>query len=447
MINTIKNEYIIRLFDVPSMAKRFLIIFLLLLPFQNLLKALIVQTKSQNILLKAISYSDEISTLLMFGILFSFIAFKPKAYTFRIIDTPMTKPLFLFILVASMSILWNRVYIFQGIFGIYDVIKNILVFYVFATLRWNRKELFTFIFWIEIVVIILVVTGLIAEILSVAGMTPKIITNLVAEDKIRLGFHRVASLTGEGAINYLGMYTLLGLFLIHATVKSKIIKFSGIAICLGLIFFTFSRQTWIGLSFMLALTNRRLILPGIMIFGFLILVSQPSLERFSPDLYFRAFAYLEALDIFINNPIIGAGPGMFGGLASVMFHSPYYSDWPSFYQEMVYSMGSIDSYWPVILAEVGILGFLAYFSAWIALHNKIAAISRWFKSNDDMDLYRIGNVLKNYIIALIIMCFFTGLNKPFVIYTFFALCGIYMSLYYQYKEEDKLQGIHNMTLK
>lgn len=435
MIDTIQKEHLIRLFDVPSIAKKFLIIFLLLLPFQYVLKAFFVQIMPQNVLVNVISYSDEISTVLMFGILFSFVAFKPKVYTFKIIENPLTKPLALFMLVACISILWNEVYIFQGIFGIYDVTKNILVFYVFATLRWGRNEFLTFIFWFKIVVMILAVTGVVGEILSIAGFEPKLITPLVADDKVRLGLSRVSSLTGVSGINYLGMYTLLGLFIFHLTTKNRIKRILGTFIILSLIFFTFSRQTWMGLFIMLVLTKRKLILPGILVIGSVLLITPLSPERYNPDFYFRAFTYIEAFNIFMDHPVIGAGPGMFGGLASLIFNSPYYTDWPSFYQEMVRAMGSIDTFWPVILAEAGTLGFLAYFFVWIALYKNVATMSRWFKANDDMDLYEIGNVLKNYIIALIIMCFFTGLNKPFVTYTFFALCGIYLSLYYQYKDQ------------
>jgi len=437
MIDAGQNEYIARPFDVVPITKKLLIIFLLLLPLQHLLKKVFIH---YHFLVKLVAYSDEISTLMMLAILFAFIALKPRVYSFRIMELPTTIPLMLFVIVASFSMVYNNVSIFQGGFGIYDVIKNILVFYVFATLRWRREELLSFIFWIKVIIIILAVTGIIGEILAVAGINPELnpLVRMYGEHKKRLGLDRVISVTGTGGVNYLGMYALLGLFLIYATTKDKLKKFFSMFSTLGLIFLTFSRQTWMGLFAMMVLTKKKLIWPGLLIIAGIVLITLPTVERLTPELYYRSFTYLEALRIFINHPVIGAGPGMFGGLASVMFHSPYYNDWPTFYRNMIYNLGSLDAFWPSILAELGVIGFLAYLYIWIALYRRISGVSLWFKANADMDLYNIGNVLKNYVIALVIMCFFTGLNKPFVIYTFFALCGIYLSLFYRSKEDDNL---------
>ncbi len=435
MVNTSRSDYIIRLFDVASVTRKLLIIFILLLPLQRLLKNLFIHNK---FLVKLVSYSDEISTLFMFAVLFTFIALKPKVYAFRIMELPTTRPLLLFVLVASFSMIYNSVYVFQGGFGIYDVIKNILVFYVFATLRWRREEFLSFVFWIKIIVIILAVSGIIGEILAVAGIDPRLnpLVRMYGEHKKRLGLDRVISITGAGGVNYLGLYALMGLFLIYATTKGKLEKFLGMFSALGLIFLTFSRQAWMGLFAMMVLTKKKLIWPGLLIVAGIALMTVPSVERYTPDQYYRSFTYLEAFRVFLDHPFFGAGPGMFGGLASVIFHSPYYDDWPRYFLGKIYSFGSLDAFWPSILAEVGIIGFSAYLYIWIALYRKLSLISGWYKSIGDTLMCNIGTVLKNYSVALVIMCFFTGFNKPFVVYTFFALCGIYLSLFIQYKEDE-----------
>ncbi|VAX28555.1 hypothetical protein MNBD_NITROSPIRAE02-1147 [hydrothermal vent metagenome] len=437
MTNTSRSDYIIRLFDVASVTRKLLVIFILLLPLQRLLKKLFIQNK---FLVKFVSYSDEVSTLLMFAILFTFIALKPKVYVFRIMELPTTRPLFLFILVASFSMAYNSVYVFQGVFGIYDVIKNILVFYVFATLRWRREEFLSFIFWIKVIIIVLAVTGIIGEILAIGGIDPRLnpLVRMYGEHKKRLGLDRVISITGTGGVNYLGLYALMGFFLIYATTKNKLEKFLGMFSTLGLIFLTFSRQAWMGLFAMLVLTKRKLIWPGLLIVAGIALMTIPSIQRYTPDQYYRSFTYFEAFRIFLDHPFFGAGPGMFGGLASVIFHSPYYDDWPRYFLGKIYSFGSLDAFWPSIFAEVGILGFMAYLYIWVALYRKLSLISGWYKSNGDPLMCNIGTVLKNYSVALVIMCFFTGFNKPFVVYTFFALCGIYLSLFLQREEDDGL---------
>ncbi len=434
MIHARDNEYIARLFDVVYITKRLLIVFLLMLPLQHLLKKVFAHN---HLVVKLVAYSDEMSTLLMFGVLVTFVALRPRLYTFRMMELPTTIPLLLFVTVASFSMMFNSVSPLQGIFGIYDVVKNILVFYVFATLRWRREEFLSFVFWMKVIVIILAVTGIIAEILAVAGIDPSLnpLVRMAGEHKKRLGLDRVISITGGGGVNYLGMYSLLGLFLIYATTKGKLKRFLGMFSTLGLIFLTFSRQTWMGLLAMMVLTKRKLIWPGLLIIVGIAAMTLPSVERLTPELYYRSFTYFEAFRVFLDHPVIGAGPGMFGGLASVLFRSPYYNEWPTFYRNMMYNLGSLDAFWPSILAELGVLGFLAYFYIWTALYRRISSISLWYKSNADTDLYNIGRVLKNYVVALVIMCFFTGLNKPFVIYTFFALCGIYLSLYYRGRED------------
>ncbi len=431
MSSLVQKDPIIRLFDVDSVTKKILIMFVLLLPFQHLLKTFSVSNK---ILRKTIAYSDELSTLILIAVLFTFVALKPKVYKFRILEIPVTKPFFWFIFVASISMVWNSVPIFQAMFGVYDFTKSILVFYVFATLRWQRDELISFIFWIKVVVLFLAVVGITGQILVLAGFDPGFIVRTAGEHKKRLGLDRVVSLTGTGGVNYLGMYSLLGLFLFYGTTKDKIKRYLGMFITVTLIFMTFSRQSWMGLFAMMVLTNRKLILPGILIVAGIAVMTLPAIGRYNPELYYRSFTYVQALNIFVDHPLIGAGPGMFGGLASVIFHSPYYEDWPTFYRGMMYRLGSLDAFWPAVFAELGFLGFWMYYLMWSSLHQRISKLSKWFKSQNDQGLYNIGTILKNYLVALVIMCFFTGLNKPFVIYTFFALCGIYLSLFYRQRQ-------------
>jgi hypothetical protein len=416
-------------FNISDLVKKGIIVFLILLPFQGLPKMFFDQS-SESIILKAIAYSDEIITLLLFIVLLTYIFVKPEFYRLGIMGIPTSVPLFLFILTAGISILWNGVSIDQGFFGVYDVIKNIILLYLFASLRWERKELLTLISGIKVVIVILAIAGIAGEILALINLEPGYLTSMKEK---RLGLYRVMSLTGKGNINYLGMYALLGLFLFYLTTNSKFKKISGVFLSFCLIFLTFSRQVWMGLFVMAASIERRLILPSLLVFLGVIVLMHSGTGSYDPIVYYRSFTYGEALKIFLEHPIIGSGAGMFGGVASVLFDSSYYHNWPVYYRDMIYRMGSLDAFWPTILAELGLLGFILYFIIFIALHNKINGTARWFKHNNDLLLFNIGTVLKNYIVALVIMCFATGLNKPFVIYSFMALCGIYLSVFIQEK--------------
>ncbi|MFX0132666.1 MAG: O-antigen ligase family protein [Candidatus Hodarchaeota archaeon] len=419
-------------FNIPLMLKKLLIVFLILLPFQQIPKLFYESiVPNSNLLLKSISYADEISFFFILALLLSFIALKPNKYKLEILAMPISKPVFLFLFISFISIMLNNVPIIQGTFGIYDVLKNIIIIFLFASLKWNKEELFSLIQWIKLTIVILALVGIIGEILAILGLEQGYLTTIKWEVTKRFGLYRVQSLTGKGNINYLGMYTLLGFFLFYITPQKRFRSYIGLIFSFCLIILTFSRQTWLGLALMLVLIKRKLILPSLFIIMAIIFMSVSSLDHYDPEGYYRAFTYLESAKLFIENPLIGVGPGMFGGLASVLFDSPYYIEWPDYFEDMIYRLGSLDAYWPLILVETGLIGFLFFFIIWISLYKEINIISESFRSDNDLFYYKLGMILKNYIIALIIMCFFTGLNKPFVIYTFFAICGIYLSLYYQ----------------
>ena len=60
----------------------------------------------------------------------SFILLKPACY--KLYNVGITKPLVAFVAISFISILWNRVYVVQGVFDIYNLLKNIFIVYLFA---------------------------------------------------------------------------------------------------------------------------------------------------------------------------------------------------------------------------------------------------------------------------------------------------------------------------
>jgi hypothetical protein len=418
--------------SLPGSLKKILLLFILLFPFQRLPNIFFEKPEEAKevIGLRLFTYLDEFSFIFSMVILFSFILLRPSLYSLNLRNIPFTKYLFFFIAISIVSIIVNHVPVLQGLFGIYDIVKNIIIVYVFVALYWSRDEFLTIIGWIKKIVIFLAIVGIIAEILALYGKIG--VGYLVAfEYNNRLGLYRVQSLTGYGNINYLAMYALLGLFLICATTKNSIKKFSGILATLCLIFLTFSRQTWMGLFVMLVLTKKRLIVPGLLILIGIALMTLYGSESYDPEIYYRSFTYLESVRLLQENPIFGVGTGMFGGLASIIFESPIYDAWPEYFRDMVNRIGSIDAFWPAIWGELGILGVITFSLIWFSLFKGLSCMSNWFKKMGDAQMYSIGRVLKYYGIALVVMCFGTGLNTPFVVFTFFGLVGIYISLYRQ----------------
>jgi len=404
--------------------KKLLFIFLFLLPFQALPKTFLGNQGKYSLILKAIRYSDEIVFLLSLFLLICFVLIRPAKYKIR--KFPWNIPVCLFLLAAFFSLSIKNVPLLQGIFGTYDVIKNILVVYVFSVLCFSKEEFLKIINSLRKLALFLAGFGVIAEILALLfGLG---IGYFVVEGK-RLGFYRLISLVGIGSWNYFGIYLTLFLFLSFASYrKTKI--FQKILFILAIIF-TCSRQALLGAGVMTVFIKRKLLPLGILFLGLTVVLIIPVLSRLNPDYYLRSFVFLESLDILKENPVLGIGPGRFGGLASVLFKSPVYNDWPEFFKKIVFQIHGTDMFWPGIWGEFGLLGLFFYLTIWGALFFWLKKIVKFYKERKDKDLANIGKVLQYFIFALFIMGCAGGLNAAFVIFTYFALLGMYTSTYLQ----------------
>ena len=77
---------------------------------------------------------------------------------------------------------------------------------------------------------------------------------------------------------------------------------------------------------------------------------------------YRAYAKDKALKIWRGNPVFGAGPGMFGGVVSVIFNSPVYKKYgfSQKWYDYMKPFRSLDQFWPQALAELGTSGTFAF---------------------------------------------------------------------------------------
>jgi hypothetical protein len=415
---------------IPFFVKKLLLLYLILLPIQALPKFMGIKDGA---LVKIVAYSDEITTVLMFFVLFTFIVLRPTVYRINRNVVPTT--LFvLFVLSGLLSMGWNLVGPIQGIFGLYNLLKNIIIIYFFASLKWDKKDLFFLIKGILAMTIILAIFGIAGEILALLGRDSH---NLVVTEEYRRrwGIYRVHSLLGYGHTNYLAIYAVLSYFLADFAFKRPMILRIIKLLIVILILLTVSNRAWLSLALMFVLTKKR-IRSGYILFTliastaalFILFIILESRDVMDPEHYLRGFAYLRSFELFINNPVIGVGPGMFGDLSSAIFGSPYYSDWPGYFQDFVSQMGGLDFFWAVILVQVGILGFVIFGMIFARLYRNVDDAVNIYKNKDTV-LYKVGGILKNFIIALILLGLGSSLNKPFVAYTYFGLYGIYMSIY------------------
>jgi len=360
----------------------------------------------------------------------SFLLIKPDRY--KIFQFPWDKFVYIFTILAGLSILINKVPGLQGLFGTYDVLKNLLVLYPFAFLRFSKEE-FLYILKILIkVALFLAFFGIISEVLAYFFNFG--IGYFVSESK-RLGMNRMISLTGYGNWNYLGVYLVFFFFLcvvIFEQTRRKVIYLATFILALVL---TISRQAWLGFI-LISVSMKKKYIP-IVIIIFLVIASSflLNLSLYQPHRYYRYFAFEESLKLVGQKPVLGVGPGMFGGLASVLFKSPFYEDWPTYFKQIIYDIHNVDMFWTWILAEFGIVGFLVYMCIFITLFLKIKETIVFFKNNDENLMAKIGKVIQYFILALIAMGFAGGLNSAFVTFTYFAVAGMYLSVYYKMKME------------
>jgi hypothetical protein len=407
---------------INNALKIFLLGIILILPFQNLPRTFVAD--SSNPVIQFIAYIDEITFLFAVVLVISFILLKPKV--FRLQKTPFSKYILLYILVMLGSLLINKVPFWQGGFGIYDVLKNIFVFYVFVQLDFSKEDIINLINRLQKIAIIIGIVGIFAELFALGWEFG--IKYLVTDPK-RFGLYRVLSLTGYGSHNYLGIYMTLIFFLTAVMSKSSIKRATVFAMTLTTLVLTFSRQAWLGFGIMISLFKKKLIPIALLIVLAVIAMLLTDADVFNPEEYFRGYAFLQSLELLKSHPVFGVGPGMFGGVSASIFGSPYYADWPKYFQYLAVKIHGIDQFWPWIWSEGGLLGLLIYSTIWVSMYLYFRRISEFFLTKGDILLYNFGKVLRYFIFVIVVMGFAGGLNIAFVMFTYFGLGGMYVSLY------------------
>lgn len=128
--------------SVTALIRRISLLVVILLPFQRFPQTVwsggAVDTENIPIFLKMMSFIDEASFFVFFAMLISFILLRPEYY--RIKRFPFTKWFLFFILVCLGEIGVNRVPMTQGVFGIYDYVKNIAVIFLFAGVNFDEER-------------------------------------------------------------------------------------------------------------------------------------------------------------------------------------------------------------------------------------------------------------------------------------------------------------------
>jgi len=134
-------------------------------------------------------------------------------------------------------------------------------------------------------------------------------------------------------------------------------------------------------------------------------------------LSFREYAMFISNQVWKDYPLLGAGPGMFGGDVAYKYNSPIYEEY-NFY-EVYREIRSLDQLWPQLLAEMGIIGGMAFAELIITIF-----VLLLIKERSDASGHGIPKALGVYTVVILFYTFGGNLNNPALLYPYCAFLGI-----------------------
>jgi len=346
--------------------------------------------------------------------------------------TPLDLPVLLFLAFSAASALANEVPIVVWILGIREFTRYLILYYVVVNVEFSDKFTRILIKVLFAMVVLEAGIGLMQSLLGpqfASIFVPRAVTLGGAE--IRSGFSQMLS-GGTRVFGTLGRYGRLGFFLAiflllacgfylslrsRLSTLSKLVFVAFCSITLGALALSFSRTSWLvllaGIVVLLLVSGRTkaLLLVGLVpILATVVLVSFTQLETWTKskaetatlvERYVGTFTrgYLDALSrhgrIFILTEVspvvlrdftwLGLGPGTIGSIATGggTGSSGFLPQYSHEEQLGIYDRGIKrlhDVGWVAILAQVGVLGLLAFF--WIFVQLGAMALYCYSRSAD-----------------------------------------------------------------
>jgi len=200
----------------------------------------------------------------------------------------------------------------------------------------------------------------------------------------RLWVSGAESLIDARAFGFFGSPNILG-SLAMVTVTASLFAFLGrrkwyyvgyTALAVVALVLTFSRSAWvgagIGIALALVIKNWRLILLAPLgLFGLLIPnIRQRLMTAISPEymvdasLDGRVWSFNNAVEIFKTSPVLGTGPGTYGGETAIYYNSPVYLQGM---QNGYIALPYTDNQWLQVLVQAGLIGVLMVGGFFISL--------------------------------------------------------------------------------
>jgi hypothetical protein len=425
---------------INTIARLWLTVILLFLPF-NTLMVRYLATRNYNSLY--IRFVDEI-TIALFSAFAAWKFYKSKEYLNSLVLT-ITIPVTVFFFFGLLSGMINGNSVDVTLLGTIDYIKSFMVVFIYAAFFREMDDIK------RIVRLLLILSFIISVLAIVQELWALIFRYILEKDTLdhsmylfrdppnsisqtatswRLGILRVGSLFRNQ--NILGYFNLL-VITIYIFMHKKINLLILIPLLMATIF-TVSRSAYAGL-FILAVmvfivrkfnNNKKIILASV----FVVIITVILFSLIRIDIYnqgleekgiitYREYAAEKCMTVWKDNPFIGAGPGMFGGVISMKFVS-YLFEVYNFSASYLYSVGSIDQFWPQVFAEMGIIGFMLYLGIIVALILVILSI----RNSVAEDIRGLISAFLIFLLIIYAYTFGTGFNNVSVIFPYFAFLGM-----------------------
>jgi hypothetical protein len=415
---------------------------LLFLPFQNIIKKVTLRV---NIGLSTlIGYLDEI-TILIF-LLLAFLEIYKNRERFNYIYFAIFLPIIVFCLAGIVSGLVNGNMLYVTVLGISNYIKYFFLVFIYSVF-FRKYDEFKKVFYLLLSLAVFIsIIGVLQEawamisryllMIDVEKIDYLFAGNLKPKESWRFGIYRAPSLVYNA--NLKGLYCLL-ILIIYVNITKKMSYSALLTLFFG-IFTSASRRVFTGFIIFLGFYARKL---GK---AFLIAISIPviiSVYYLSTQIdfsklktpgslivsegadidNFRKYNMLKAFEIWNDFPVMGVGPGMFGGITSIKTHSPLYEEYNyrRRHEATVKTWGGIDQYWPQLLAETGIIGLFAYCGLLASLLILFGILR---KRTDNVGLKGLFTGLAMFMLIVIIYSFGSSINFTPILFTYLACVGM-----------------------
>lgn len=441
--------------EFNSIARWWLAVVLLLLPFQRKLVGMFVY----------ISYVDEITIAIFFLCTMRKLYKLKDAFdqTLFILLLPIT----LLFMSGLMSGLINGKSFVITILGTIDYIKNFLVIFIYAAFFKDPDDFKKIFRYLLIIAVFLGVVSFFQEFWAlfsryILGKDIMDITYILAKNSMpvnswRYGIYRAPSFVGNA--NSIAFYCLL-ILTIYLCSSKKINHAILISILSGVLF-SGSRSGYVALITVVVLLivkdmklrfffviSTLIICLSITFWDFKMpktynshqvtelnnhLVNDEMASDNEREGFFREYTKKKAMEIWKDRPMLGIGPGMFGGKISVITNSHIYEEYNlEVARNYIKKWSGIDQYWPQVLAEIGIIGFLN-FAVFFLIMSMI-----FFMESQRASLYELKGLFAGLMIVLTIIFIFTlgsGLNFAPLVFTFSAFAGMALGCREEFKKK------------